>query len=156
MTAPATFRTDRSAQPKPGDYVRATVMRPKSYLSIETICLEDGSMVLSPEEISRFGGGNLEWGRKEIRRMMEVERDVKVHQGPAMRPKSVRVATAADEQAVFDLIMLDLKENAEIVAPINPAKVRRNIHQAITGEGGPKGIIGIIGPEKSPDRKSTR
>jgi hypothetical protein len=141
-------------RPEVGDRILASVThagKDPSLTSYETITLPNGAMVITPEQLRQFGGGDLEYGRKELRRLIAVERDQEVRTGPAVRPKSVRIALPADEEAVFQLVMTDLRENAEIVAPINDAKVRRNIRCAITGEGGVRGIIGIIdGPNKEP------
>lgn len=62
---------------------------------------------------------------------------------PTTCPSSVRVITAADEEAVYDLLMLLYAENA--MASMSEAKVRGMIRRATEKQGG---LIGIIeGPD---------
>lgn len=111
----------------------------------------DGSMVITPDQIAQFGGGDLKLGRRELRNLLAAERDRKIHRGPAVRPNNVRVATADDVPNIFDLVMLDLQENAAKIAPIDGDKVLRMIRIAVTGEGGPKGFACLIdGSEGKP------
>lgn len=55
------------------------------------------------------------------------------------RPATVRVALPADEAKLFDLFMIAADENA--MAPINEAKVRDGIANAVYRRGG---VIGVI------------
>lgn len=149
--APVPIHPPAQRRPETGDRVRADVALSTGESRQQWITLMDGSMVITPDQILAFGGGDLKLGRRELRNLLAAERDRKIHRDPATRPASVRVATEADVQDVFDLIMLDLRENAVLVAPIDEEKVRRTIHIAITGQGGPRGFACVInGPDAKP------
>ena len=139
-----------AVRPRVGERVKADISSSGDSRE-EWITLKDGSMLITPDQIARFGGGDLKAGRKELRVLIASERDRKIHLGPSAKPKSVRIAQPADEEAIFDLIMMDLAENAAVVAPIDETKVRRNIRIALTGENGIKGFAGVIdGPQGKP------
>lgn len=136
---------------KPGDRVNAEVRTENGKTYFEQITLPDGSMVITPEQIARFGGGDLNKGRKELRNLIAIEQDKTIMHGPAQRPETVRWATQQDIDKIFKLVLADLAENAQIVAPIDEAKVLRSIKLSIIGEGGFKGWSCVIdGPEGKP------
>lgn len=58
---------------------------------------------------------------------------------PTKRPEGVRVATATDEKAIFDLLMLLAEENA--MDPVNDYRVLAMIKKATDRQGGMIGII---------------
>lgn len=62
----------------------------------------------------------------------------------AERPASVRVATHADERAIFDLFMMAAQENA--MAPVCEAKVVEAIQTATNRRGA---IIGVIDGDRN-------
>lgn len=108
----------------------------------------DGSLTISADQLARFGGGDAQEGRHQLRLLLAAERDQTVRSGPTPKPQSVRIATIKDERAIFDLLMLDLKENAEVVAPIDQDRVARHIMTCTRG-GTPgfakgDGICGVI------------
>jgi len=84
--------------------------------------------------------------RKEIRNLLADERvGPQITHGPIAKPENVRAADPDDERDLYDLAMLDLKENAEHIAPISPNKVVALIHHGTRRQGG---MIGVIdGPE---------
>lgn len=111
--------------------------------------LEDCSLVVTEEQLRRFGGGDAAYGRRELRALLSKEPDGKDEQPVTDCPKSVRIAGPRDEEACVDLWLMDLRENAAHVAPIDPDKVLTNIQQGTRRRG--TGIVGVIdGPEKAP------
>lgn len=112
------------------------------------VSTEDGDLVITRAELERFGSGDAKAARKEIRAMLMAEVERKVPQGPTERPKSVRFATIHDEPAVFDLVMAEMREVAEPIAPIHEDKVIDLIHRGTRGK---LGFVGVIdGPEGAP------
>ena len=111
--------------------------------------LPDGSIILSPEDLAVFGDGDPRRGARELRVMIANEKDRAVTQGRCQRSESasVRVATQADAQAIFELLLLDVAENAEIVAPADEDSIRETIAQALSKPN----IAGVIdGPGGKP------
>ena len=112
-----------------------------------TTVLEDGSMVISEEQLRKFGNGDAAFGRRELRLLLELDSDNAVPSGPTERPASVRIAGPADEDALLELWLQDLRANAEHVAPIDEAKVLENIRAGTRGRGGVTACIdGPDGP----------
>lgn len=112
-----------------------------------TSVMEDGSLVISPETLARFGGGNKDEGRKELRTMLANERDGKIYSGPTARPANIRMARPADEEAVLALLMMDLTENAAHIAPIDEEKVLEHIKTGTRLRGG---LVGLIDHDGKP------
>jgi len=116
----------------------------------------DGALVIAPEELARFGDGDVAQGRRALRLILAAEKNHTLRVGPTAKPANVRIATIKDERAIFDLLMTDLRENAEQVAPINPDKVARHIFICTRGGTVPEfpkgnGVCGVIdGPDKTP------
>lgn len=109
---------------------------------------EDGFLVTN-EQLAMLGGGDVKRGRRVLRNLIADERDRKPINGPVARPANVRIATEADEQAIFDLLIMDLEENAEAVAPTNRERVANQIIRATRHVG--QGTIGLIdGPHGFP------
>lgn len=107
----------------------------------------DGYLVTN-EQLIMLGDGDLKRGRRMLRSLIMDEREREPIVGPVERPQSVRLATTLDEQAVYDLLIMDLKENAEAVAPIDPDFVIERIILATRHQ---KGMIGVIdGPDGFP------
>lgn len=112
------------------------------------VSTEDGDLVITRAELERFGNGDARAARKEIRAMLMAEVERKVPQGPTERPKSVRFATIHDEPAVFELVMAEMREVAEPVAPISEDKVIELIKRGTRGK---LGFVGVIdGPDGVP------
>ena len=108
----------------------------------------DGSMVVTAEQLARFGNGDAHAGRRELRLLLELEREGPVLSGPTRRPDSVRIGIASDEQALLDLALMDLRENAAHIAPIDEEKVLRHIQSGTRRRGG---VVGVIdGPDGKP------
>jgi hypothetical protein len=98
--------------------------------------LPDGSLVITAEQLARFGNGSVSEGRKELRRMIAEAKDRSIFDlAPVQKPASVRVATMADEPELLALMLLDLEENAERVAAIDPDRVLVHIHACTRGTG---------------------
>jgi len=111
--------------------------------------MPDGSLVITPGQLARFGGGDATKGRRQLRLILAAEREPAIHSGPTAKPASVRIATIKDEPAIHALLMLDLQENAEAVAPVNADKVARHIFACTRQKG--EGVIGVIdGPDGTP------
>lgn len=124
MNAITKLKLSTAQSPKPGTQV-----------------LDDGSLVISPEMLARFGGGKVDEGRKELRMMLANERDGKVYSGPTVRPPNVRMAGPDDENAVLELLLVDLNENAAHIAPIDESKVLEQIRRGTRRRGGYVGVI---------------
>ena len=109
----------------------------------------DGSLVLTREELSIFGDGDPARGAREIRLMIANERDRAINEQPCPRSASatVRLGKASDEDGIYELLKLDIAENAAIVAPANEEDIRATIKQALSKPN----IIGLIdGPDGKP------
>lgn len=134
-------------RPEPGDRVTAHVATGNKTV-VQQITLMDGSMVVSPEDLALLGNGSPEKGRTQLRLMIAMERDRSVASGPTEKPATVRAATPADEQAILDLLLLDVAENAAHVAPPDEARILAHIQHGTQKKGG---IIGVIdGPDGKP------
>jgi hypothetical protein len=126
-----------SRRPRPGDRVQTVENgAPSSW-----ILLTDGSLVITPEELARFGNGDAKRGRRELKLMVEAEREREVSNGPTARPENVRIAVEKDEDAIYELLLQDLRENAVHVAPIDEDKIRDHITAGTRKRGG---IVGVI------------
>lgn len=106
-----------------------------------TITLADGSIVISPDQAARFGDGNPRAGRAELRTMIAAAADRSIESGPTAKPTTVRIASIADEPALVELMLVDLKENAERVAPISEDRVLAHIQGCTQRKGGVCGVI---------------
>ena len=113
--------------------------------------MRDGSLVISAEQLARLdplGEGDVARGRRELRLMLETERDDVLHNGPTEKPANVRMAGPDDEDAILELLLHDLKENAEHIAPIDNEKVLENIRAGTRQRGGITAVID--GPDRKP------
>lgn len=107
----------------------------------------DGYLVTN-EQLKMLGGGDIKHGRRMLRTLIMDERERKPIMGPTERPANVRIATVDDEQGIFDLLILDVEESAEVVAPRDPDKIIAQIHRATRDR---LATIGIIdGPDGFP------
>ena len=114
----------------------------------EAFVLEDGSLVIPPEKLKRFGNGDAARGRQELRLLIEAENDREVHLGPAVKPASVRIAMPADEPAIMELLLADVRENAERIAVVDPERILSHLKLCTEQKGG---ICGVIdGPNGKP------
>lgn len=120
---------------------RACDQSPKGGVSVD-----DGTLVVTKEQLEAFGYGDPARGRKELRAMLANCTDREVFAGPTReRPKSVRMATPDDEEDILNLLLLDLRENAEHIAPIDEKKVMENIRAGTRGRGGLTAVIDDTG-----------
>ena len=101
----------------------------------------DGGMHVTAEQLARLGNGDARAGRRELRLMLSTDRKSPTFSGPTEKPATVRAATEADETAVLDLLLLDLRENAEKIAPTDREKVMANIQVGTRRRGGVVGVI---------------
>lgn len=109
----------------------------------------DGSLVITREQLALLGGGDVVRGKCNLRRLLAAEREHKLPTAPATKPAKVRIATVADEAAIFELLMADLKENAESVAPISPERVMAHIQAGTRRQNAC--VMGVIdGPDRKP------
>lgn len=145
MTAAA--QREMVLRPKVGDRLKVDRRVAKAgYSHDELITLADGSLLVPPEALARFGNGDAKAGRKELRLLIAAEEERKIADGPATKPENVRIAGQKDEAAILELLLLDLKENAEAVAPVDREMVVLQIRAATRRDpnGAPKGIVGVI------------
>lgn len=114
-----------------------------------TVVDEDGGLYITAEQLARFGNGDAVRGRRELRNFLAVSGgDSRVFEGPTERPMTVRLGREADEAAILELLILDLKENAEFVAPIDEARVLECIRVGTRLRGGFAAVID--GPDGKP------
>jgi GNAT superfamily N-acetyltransferase len=113
-----------------------------------TTTLPTGGMNISEEVLARFGGGDASNGRRELRALLALSQDRPDVVGPVAKPASVRMAKAADEEAALELYLMDLRANAQHVAPIDEDKCRDLIRGAFVGRGTAIGLID--GPDGKP------
>lgn len=112
--------------------------------------MQDGSYVVTAEQLARFGGGDAAVGRRELRLLLELDSDTNTADTkPTERPLSVRVAGPPDEPALLELWLQDLRANADHIATIDEAKVLENI-RAGTRNRGNGHVVCIDGPDGSP------
>lgn len=114
----------------------------------EPYTLVDGSLVIPPKKLARFGRGSAEDGRRELRLLIEAENDRAIRMGPAKKPDTIRIPTVADEQAIFELLMMDAQENAARIAVIDPERIMGHIQLATRMQGAIAGVID--GPDGKP------
>lgn len=121
---------------------RRLILKPKNEGTVTQL---DGSMLVTLEQLERFGNGNADRGRSELRLLLALERDGPVLSGPVERPQNVRIAGPQDEEALLKLLLIDLKENAEHIAPIDEEKVREQIRAGTRKRGGITACIDVGG-----------
>jgi hypothetical protein len=110
--------------------------------------IDNGSLVIPPHMLARFGNGDVERGRQELRLLIAAENDRAVKPSASVKPVNVRIGTPADEPAIMELLLQDCQENAAQVAVIDPERVRLHVQHATQMLGS---ICGVIdGPEGKP------
>lgn len=116
----------------------------------EPFTLADGSLVIPPEKCAWFSasGTDAAQGRDQIRYMIEAEHDREVRFGPSAKPANVRIATPDDEQAILDLLLIDVEENARRIAVPDPERILTHVKLATRMKGGVCGVID--GPNGKP------
>lgn len=118
---------------------------PDSIEAIDIQPAEDPGVTIPAEWIKRLGGGDLGKGRAELRMFMADNRGLTINRGPTAQPPEVRFANQADEAAIYELLLLDLEENARNVAPVSSGRVLAHIQGGTRGQGG---VVGVIdGPD---------
>lgn len=100
---------------------------------------EDGGIYISPEHLKRVDD-DPERARRQIRRMLMDLKEPKIIRGPTKRPPDVRLAGPKDELAIYNLVIMDLEENAR-VAPIAKDEVEELIMRGTRQKGG---IVSVI------------
>lgn len=111
----------------------------------------DGSLTVSVEYLTAFGGGDPAEGRKQLRLLLmnHMERDRSSYStGPARSPESIRIATPRDEDALMDLVRIDLLANAAHIAPLDEERILAHIQTGTRRRGGQVGVID--GPDGKP------
>lgn len=110
--------------------------------------MPNGSLLITAEQLARLGNGDAKRGRRELRLLLEAEREPEVYDGPTAKPDTVRIATTHDEAAILELMLMDVRENGAHIAPINEDRMLQHIRAATHRKGA---IIGLIdGPDKKP------
>lgn len=103
--------------------------------------ITDDGFLVSNVQLARLGGGDVKRGRRVLRTLIMDEREPVVHYGPTGKPDRVRVATPEDEQDVYELILLDIAENASRVAPPDDDSIVGHIHAGTRAKGGICAVI---------------
>lgn len=106
-----------------------------------SLTMADGSMVISPTQLMAVGNGDILRGRRELRSFLTSEQARALSNGPTKKPTTVRLGIPNDEEAILALLMMDLKENAEFIAPIDEDKVKEAIEVGTRMRGGFAGVI---------------
>ncbi len=108
---------------------------------------EDGFLV-PHATLVRLGKGDVAAGRRLLRTLVDIEIVRKPVVGPTTKPLNVRLATVHDEQSLVELLRMDVRENAEHIAPADITTLfefvqasTRDIHNL----GAAKPLIGVIG-----------
>ncbi len=96
-------------------------------------------LFFSRERLARIDP-DITYARKIIRQAVMDLRDPKIIKGPTARPEGVIVAERRHERAMFDLVQMDLQENARI-APISNVKVAQLVLSATRQHGGIGAVI---------------
>lgn len=109
---------------------------------------EDFGLLITEDQLRRFGNGDPAAGRRELRLLMEIDTDYGFAKTPTERPVSVRTADTEDEPALLALWLHDLRANAEHIAPIDENKVLENIQAGTRRRGGI--TVCIDGPDRTP------
>lgn len=102
--------------------------------------VEDGYLIRS-DQLKRLGNGDAKAGRRWLRILMSEFLDQKPISGPTPRPASVRIAGEADELAIFDLLVIQYRENVSNLYPLAPNRLIEDIQFGTQKKGG---IIGVI------------
>lgn len=113
-----------------------------------TVTDETGGLYVTVEQLSRFGDGDAARGRKELRAFLAPDQEGPSSTTPTVRPPNVRLADARDEAAILELLLVDLRENAELIAPVDEERVLETIQVGTRLRGGFAGVID--GPEGKP------
>ncbi len=108
----------------------------------ESFWLTDGSLVIPAEKLARFSEvGDPVDGAKQLKLLIEAEYDRDVAPKPAEWPTSVSIATPADEQAIMELLLADVRENAEHIAPADPETILGHVQAGTRQKGGMTMIV---------------
>ena len=97
--------------------------------------------LVGQQTILDLGGGDAQEGRRRLRLAIADSREQKPITGPADRPANVRVATERDEHAVLRLLLQEIREHGETVAPADPAKLCGDIEFGTRRKGGVTAVI---------------
>ena len=113
-----------------------------------TLVDEHGGLYVTREQLERFGDGDAQWGRRELRAFLTMDRTGATKPLPTPYPKPVRIATPQDDANLLELLLVDLRENAALIAPIDEGRVMQTIQLGTHRRGGIAGIID--GPDGKP------
>lgn len=111
---------------------------------------QDDGYHVDNDALIRLGRGDIAKGRARLRLLLADERERRPINGPVAKPDSVRLATIRDEPAILDLLLADLAENAEKVAPPSISRIMAMVEVGTRGRGGfcpvidgPKGPVAL-------------
>jgi|SRR5581483_2193015 len=97
--------------------------------------------LVGDDTLAELGDGDVRLGRKRLRLMIADARKQQPIVGPTEKPSNVRIATEADEAAVLRLLIEEVQEHGERVAPIDPDRLLQHIQVGTRRQGG---IVGVI------------
>lgn len=102
---------------------------------------EEGGLYITREQLEKFGEGNSKWARRELRAFLTMDRAAPTSQTPRDYPKAVRIAGSQDDAAILELLLVDLRENAAFIAPIDEDRVKAVISRGTNRRNGYAGVI---------------
>jgi hypothetical protein len=109
---------------------------------------ETGGLYVTAEQLAKFGDGDTAKGRRELRHLIAADPDGPVFNGPTKKPERVRIATAADEPILVQLLKTEIAEVACFMGPLDDDKILEVIQVGTRRRGG---FVGVIdGPDKTP------
>lgn len=117
-------------------------------MSVDTADAAPSNLVLLADTLRKVGRGSVREGKKAVLGWIKTQDEREHPKRPAAKPPSVRLAGVSDEQAIFDLLMQDVEENAAHVAVPSIERIMGHITLGTRRQGG---IIGVIdGPGGKP------
>ena len=99
---------------------------------------------LSPDVLIKLGNGNPYSGKKTLRALIDMEMSSVPVNGPTERPPNVHAATVADEEAILNLIRVDIAENASHIAPLSEKRILEFVQNATRDHRATIGVIGRV------------
>lgn len=92
--------------------------------------------IIRQDTLSRLGDGDPLRGRRRARLLIADMLQHRVIDGPTTMPEQARIAGPDDEEALVDLLELDVKENAAMIAPASRERLLQLVQTCTQQRGG--------------------